>query len=75
VVPQERIRALNQAFRPQPPRFDSLPYFAENGAFQRVRFQPADRYWRFQGTEALLFFVLAAISSMMALLLLKRRDA
>ena len=75
VVPQERIRALSQAFRPQPPRFESLPYFAENGAFQRVRFQPADRYWRFQWTEGLLFLALAAASSAMTLLLLQRRDA
>ncbi len=75
VVPQDRIQALNEAFRPQPQRFEALPYFAENGAYQRVRFQPADRYWRFQWTEGLLFLSLAAASSAMTLLLLKRRDA
>lgn len=75
VVPQDRIRALSEAFRPQPPRFEALPYFAENGAYQRVRFQPADRYWRFQWTEGLLFLALAGGFGAMTLLLLKRRDA
>ena len=75
VVPQERIRALGEAYRPQTPPFEPLKNFAENGAFQRVRFQPADRYWRFQWTEGLLFLTLAGGLSAMTLLLLKRRDA
>lgn len=75
VVPQDRLRALNNAYRPQPPRFDPLAYMAENGAFQRVQYQPADRYWRFQWTEGVLFFVLAVGFSSMTLTLLKRRDA
>lgn len=47
VVPQERVRTLLNAYRPLPPRFDTLAYMAENGALQRVQYQPADRYWRF----------------------------
>ena len=75
VVPQERVLALTNAYRPQPQRFDTLAYMAEHGAFQRVRFQPADRYWRFQWTEGLLFFALAVGFSAATLMLLKRRDA
>ena len=75
VVPQDRVLALNNAFRPQPPRFDMLPYMAEHGAYQRVRFQPVDRYWRFQWTEGLLFLGLTGGLSVMTLTLLKQRDA
>lgn len=73
VVPQDRIRVLMEAYGP--PRFETLPYMAENGAYQRVRFQPADRYWRFQWTEGLLFLALAGGLGAMTLVLLKRRDA
>jgi hypothetical protein len=75
VVPQDRVRALLNAYRPAPPRFDTLAYMAENGAYQRVRYQPADRYWRFQWTEGLLFFALAVGLGAMTLTLLRRRDA
>ena len=76
VVPQERVRTLlNDAYRPLPPRFDTLAYMADNGALQRVLYQPADRYWRFQWTEGLLFFVLTVGFSAAALALLRRRDA
>lgn len=47
----------------------------ENGAQERVQYQPADRYWRFQWTEGLLFFVLTVGFSAGTLTLLKRRDA
>lgn len=75
VVPQERVRTLLNAYRPLPPRFDTLAYMADNGALQRVLYQPADRYWRFQWTEGMLFLVLAVGFSAGALTLLKRRDA
>ena len=76
VVPQERVRTLlNDSYRPLPPRFDTLAYMAENGALQRVQYQPAERYWRFQWTEGLLFFTLTIGFSAAALTLLKRRDA
>jgi len=75
VVPQDRVNALLNAYRPQAPRFDPITYMAENGARQRVLYQPADRYWRFQLTEGLLFLVLAIGLSAATLTLLKRRDA
>ena len=75
VVPQERVRALLNAYRPLPPRFDTLAYMADNGALQRVLYQPTDRYWRFQWTEGLLFFVLTVGFGAAALTLLNRRDA
>lgn len=75
VIPQARVNALLNAYRPQPGHFDTLAYMAENGAQQRVQYQPADRYWRFQWTEGLLFFVLTIGFSAAALTLLKRRDA
>jgi hypothetical protein len=75
VVPQDRVTALLNAYRPLPPRFDTLAYMADNGALQRVQYQPADRYWRFQWTEGLLFLVLTVGFSAAALMLLERRDA
>lgn len=75
VVPQERIQSLFQTFRPGPGRLDTILYFAENDAYQRVRFQPADRYWRFQWTEAILYLVLSAALGATTLMLLQRRDA
>ena len=75
VVPPERVRALLNAYRPLPPQFDALAYMADNGALQRVQYQPAERYWRFQWTEGLLFFALTIGFSAAALMLLKRRDA
>ncbi len=65
-----------EAYRlPQGGRFDQLAYLAENDAYQRVRFQPSDRYWRSQWTEGLLFLALSGALSAATLLLLKRRDA
>ncbi len=75
VVPPARIRALSEAYRPGPGRFDQLAYLAENDAYQRVRYQPADRYWRFQWTEGLLFFALSGAAYAATLVLLQRRDA
>lgn len=76
VVPWARVRSIQDASRPQGGRFpDFLEYMAQNDAYQRVRFQPADRYWRFQWTEGLLFLVLSGALSVTTLLLLKRRDA
>ena len=75
VVPWERVRELNDAFRPGPGNFNSLDYLAELCVYQRVRYQPADRYWRFQWTEGLLFLVLSAAACAATLILLQRRDA
>lgn len=74
-VPEERARALLNSFRPTSGAFDTLAYMAANGVSQRVQYQPADRYWRFQWTEALLFLVLSATLGASTLLLINRRDA
>ncbi|MDQ2915537.1 MAG: ABC transporter permease subunit [Chloroflexota bacterium] len=75
VVPEERAQALLSSFRPTSTAHDSLAYLASKGVSQRVYYQPADRYWRFQWTEALLFLVLSATLGASTLLLLSRRDA
>lgn len=76
-VPQDRFDALVRAYRPAPGRATEplSSYLAENDALQRVRFHPADRYWRFQWIEGAVFLALSAALSAATLLLLKRRDA
>lgn len=83
VVPRERVQALMTAYRPRliegrlglRVERDAYAYLAENDVYQRIRYQPADRYWRFQWTEALLFLTLSAAASAGTLQLLQRRDA
>jgi hypothetical protein len=52
-----------------------LACLAEHGVFERLRYQPADRYSRFQWTETGLFLGLAGILSAATVVLLRRRDA
>ncbi len=75
VVTPQRIRGLNNSFRPGPGRTDTVTYFAQNDAYQRVRFQPADRYWRFQWTEGFIFLALSGLFAFATLQLVTRRDA
>lgn len=78
VVDPTRVRRLIDTYRPGPDPLratNMLTYLAENGAYQRVRYQPPDRYWRFQWTEAALFLTLAAVTSIGTLQLIRRRDA
>jgi hypothetical protein len=77
VVDPTRVRSLTDAYRPgrDPLRYNMLAYLAENGVYQRVRYHPPDRYWRFQWTEAALFLTLAAVTSIGTLQLIRRRDA
>lgn len=75
ILPQERVRFLLDSYRPTAPPYDPIGYMAEQGANQRSQFQPADRYWRFQWTEGLLFLVLSAVCAGASLMLLERRDA
>ncbi len=79
VVAPARVRGLMDAYRPGPGSGpfgrDLLSYLAENDVYQRIRYQPADRYWRFQWTETLLFLTLSAAVSAGTLQLLQRRDA
>jgi hypothetical protein len=79
VVAPARVRALMDEYRPRAGwrafGGDLLSYLAENDVYQRIRYQPADRYWRFQWTEALLFMTLSAAMRAATLQLLHRRDA
>ena len=75
VVDPTRVRGLRDAYRPGPDRPNMLTYLAENGVYQRVRFHPPDRYWRFQWTEAALFLTLTAVTIIGTLQLIRRRDA
>lgn len=80
VVDPTRVRVLMDTYRPGPDPLDSLQksmltYLAENGVYQRVRYQPPDRYWRFQWMEGALFLTLAAVTSIGTLHLIRRRDA
>jgi hypothetical protein len=45
------------------------------GYRQFMTFQPADRYWAFQGIEACLFLVLAAALMAVTFAVVNRRDA
>lgn len=74
-VPGERVASLLRVYRPAGPGFDPAAYLAEYDVYQRIRYQPADRYWRFQWTEALLYFALSGALCAGTLLLLRRRDA
>lgn len=74
-VPQQRVFDAISQFRPSPGPFDITGHLAANGIYQRVRYQPADRYWRFQWTEAALFLAVSGALSAATLLLLARRDA
>ncbi len=75
VVPEERVQALQNAFRPTAASRDTLTYLAANGVSQRIFYQPPDRYWPSQWIEALLFLVLSVTLGASTLLLLDRRDA
>jgi len=82
-VPPERVHALIAEFvrQPQPnlsgsvPGFNPEPYLAAHDVYQRVLYQPADRYWTFQWIEAAIFFALSGVLALLTLLLVRRRDA
>lgn len=54
---------------------DVVSFLATRGVHQRILYQPADRYWRFQATEAAIFLALAAAAAAGTILVLARRDA
>lgn len=78
-VSQDRVLELLDEYRragcPAGARCSAASYLAERGVHQRILYQPADRYWRFQATEAAIFLVLAAVFASGTLALLRRRDA
>jgi cell division protein FtsL len=45
------------------------------GAYNQELFQPADRFWLFQGIETALFVALAVVLLMLAVHLVRRRVA
>lgn len=71
---------VNQVLRsePYPPgemARDDRKVLAAHDVFQRVRYQPADRYNLFQWIEATIFVVLSGVLVAGTLLLLRKRDA
>jgi ABC-type transport system involved in multi-copper enzyme maturation permease subunit len=64
---------LHAAATPNPQA--PLPCLAAHGYRGYVTFQPASRFWAFQGIEAGIFVVLAAILLAVTFWVLKRRDA
>ncbi len=64
---------LHAAATPNPQA--PLPCLAAHGYRGYVTFQPASRFWAFQGIEAGIFVVLAAILLGVTFWVLKRRDA
>ena len=74
-VAQERYDKLQREFRPTAGNVDRSAYLAQNGVINRIRYQPAERYWPFQLIESGIYLTLAAAFVAGTLLLLKRRDA
>ena len=76
-VPPERVQELLNGFRgcPAGQSCDSITYLAGLGVHQRVLYQPADRYGRFQATESAIYLALAAALAAATLWLVRRRDA
>jgi hypothetical protein len=80
-VSQERVRALldNYSFAgcsgSGVRNCDSVRFLNERDVYQRTLYQPADRYWRFQITEAAIYLGLTAALLALTLVLIRRRDA
>jgi hypothetical protein len=69
-LPASCIQVSRGAFTPPPSCTQALAHFR---GF--LSYQPADRYWTFQGIEAGIFLVLAAALIAVTALTLLRRDA
>ena len=54
---------------------DAQQYLASLGWKRLVTFQPADRFWTFQGIESAIFVGLALLAIGAAVVLLRRRSA
>jgi len=80
-VPQTRVKELNDEYgrlgcRPgQLTACDNIAYLNQHDVYPRLLYQPADRYWRFQFTEAALYTALTAGFVALMLVILRRRDA
>jgi hypothetical protein len=73
-VPSARVSELLRTNIPREGIY-SPRMLAENGVFQRVRYQPADRYELFQWIEATIFVFLCCAAVAGTLLVLRKRDA
>jgi len=79
-VSRDRVAALLSEFYRQPPvqfgrGFDSEPFLAANDVYQRILYQPGDRYWTFQWIEAGIFLALSGVLALLTVVLVRRRDA
>jgi hypothetical protein len=78
-VPQTRVAELSKEFErvgcPAGHNCDSVAYLNERDVYQRLLYQPADRYWRFQFSEAAIYLALTAALVAGTLVMLRRRDA
>jgi hypothetical protein len=78
-VSQTRVKQLNDEYGrvgcTVGRRCDNIAYLNEHDVYPRLLFQPADRYWRFQFTEAAIYTALTAGFVALTLVLLRRRDA
>lgn len=78
-VPQSRVTALLDEYQRAGCRAgqncDSIVYLNQRDVYQRSLYQPADRYWRFQFTEAAIYLALTTVLVALTLVMLRRRDA
>jgi len=70
-LPSACVHATQNSPNPQA----VLPCLAAHGYRASVTFQPASRFWAFQGIETGIFVVLAAVLIGITFLVLRRRDA
>lgn len=79
-VPIDRVVALLDEFghvgcRSGGSGCDSVLYLNQHDVYQRQLYQPADRYWRFQAIETVLYLGLATFFAALTIVIVKRRDA
>jgi hypothetical protein len=78
-VPQTRVAELSNEFQRVGCRAgqncSSVAYLNQHDVYQRLLYQPADRYWRFQFIEAAIYLALTAALVAATLVMLRRRDA
>jgi hypothetical protein len=74
-VPPACRAALHPGGGPQPTDQPAVSCLTAHGYRNFITFQPADRFWAFQGIEAGIFVVLAAALIALAAIAVLRRDA
>jgi len=71
---EDQVRLLRD-FRPSPGGPDMGTYLATLGVRERIVYQPAERYAKFQWIEFGLFTGLAAYCALVTVVVIRRRDA